>query len=66
MGKDSVFQTLYLESVDSTQSYLKNLLKSAEIHLPLAVCAKIQTDGIGSRDNNWSGLEGNLFVSFAV
>ena len=25
-----------------------------------------QTNGIGSRDNSWSGLEGNLFLSFAL
>lgn len=61
-----MFQILYLESVDSTQSYLKSLVKSGNIQLPFAVCANIQTDGIGSRDNSWTGIEGNLFVSFAV
>jgi len=25
-----------------------------------------QTNGIGSRDNSWHGMDGNLFVSFAV
>jgi len=61
-----VFQTLYLKSVHSTQSYLKNLVKSGEVKLPYAVLADIQTDGIGSRDNTWTGLEGNFFLSFGV
>ncbi|MDD2789389.1 MAG: biotin--[acetyl-CoA-carboxylase] ligase [Sulfurimonas sp.] len=56
----------YLESVDSTQIYLKKLLHDKTLQPPLAVCAKIQTQGVGSRDNTWIGLEGNLFVSFAL
>ncbi len=32
----------------------------------MAVCAKRQTGGVGSRGNEWIGLEGNLFLSFAV
>jgi len=61
-----VFQTLYLNSVGSTQTHLKNLLKSSNLELPFAVVANIQTDGVGSRDNSWTGLEGNLFLSFAI
>ncbi len=26
----------------------------------------MQTEGVGSRDNSWTGLEGNLFLSFAI
>ncbi len=59
-------QTLYLKSVDSTQKYLKELVAKKKIELPYAVCSDIQTDGIGSRDNSWTGLEGNLFLSFAI
>jgi BirA family biotin operon repressor/biotin-[acetyl-CoA-carboxylase] ligase len=59
-------QILYLDSVDSTQKYLKNLLQDNNPSLPLAVVAKRQTDGIGSRDNSWDGVEGNLFLSFAI
>ena len=61
-----MFQTLYLNSVGSTQTHLKNLLKSSNLELPFAVVANIQTDGVGSRDNSWTGLEGNLFLSFAI
>lgn len=59
-------QTLYLDSVDSTQKYLKELIKQNKIKLPYAVIAKTQTNGIGSRDNSWYGLDDNLFLSFAL
>ncbi len=59
-------QILYLESVDSTQKYLKELIKENKISLPCAVVANSQTDGIGSRGNSWSGVKNNLFLSFAI
>lgn len=57
-------QILSLRSVDSTQKYLKELLISKSVEPPYAVVSEIQTQGIGSRDNRWESLEGNLFVSF--
>ena len=60
-------QILYLKEVDSTQKYIKNLLKTnSKNKLPIAVSAELQTDGIGSRDNSWIGIRGNLFLSFAI
>ena len=59
-------QTLYLKEIGSTQKYLKELIKTKEIKLPYAVVADAQTDGIGSRENSWNSLEGNLFLSFAI
>ncbi len=56
----------YLESVDSTQNYLKELVREDSLKLPHAIVAEMQTDGIGSRGNAWSGIRGNLFVSFAM
>lgn len=56
----------YLESVGSTQNYLKDLVRAGEIQLPHAVIAESQTDGIGSRGNSWEGMSGNLFLSFAI
>jgi len=64
MVKGWVLRTFYLKSVDSTQKYIKQILKKET--LPFAVVSDIQTDGIGSRDNSWQGLEGNLFFSFAL
>jgi BirA family biotin operon repressor/biotin-[acetyl-CoA-carboxylase] ligase len=66
MEKDYKMKILYLESIDSTQIYLKKLLSDKSIKPPLAVCARIQTGGIGSRENEWIGLDGNLFLSFAL
>lgn len=58
--------TTYLDSVDSTQSYLKNLIKTKEIKAPHAIVSKKQTAGVGSRANSWIGEDGNLFLSFAI
>ncbi|EDZ61502.1 biotin-[acetyl-CoA-carboxylase] ligase [Sulfurimonas gotlandica GD1] len=59
-------QTLYLKEIGSTQNYLKDLIKAKKINLPFAVVADAQTNGIGSRENIWNSLEGNLFLSFAI
>jgi len=56
----------FLESIDSTQVYLKKLLVEKRVVSPYSVVAKIQTAGQGSRDNSWIGLEGNLFLSFSL
>ena len=58
-------QILSLDSVDSTQKHLKELIKEDRVSLPYAVVAKSQTDGVGSRENSWTGMDGNLFLSFA-
>jgi len=59
-------QILSLKSVDSTQKYLKQLVQQKKVQSPFAVTTKIQTDGVGSRNNSWIGLEGNLFLSFTI
>lgn len=61
-----MLKILYLDEVESTQVYLKNLLKSSQQEVPIAVSAEMQTNGVGSRNNSWNGLKGNLFLSFAV
>ena len=57
-------EILYLKEVDSTHTYLKNHIKTNGYTTPLLVYTQNQTNGIGSRDNNWKGKEGNLFFSF--
>lgn len=59
-------QILYLESVDSTQKYLKELIQKGKISSPYAVVADSQTAGVGSRGNLWNGVKDNLFLSFAT
>ncbi|MEA2072897.1 MAG: biotin--[acetyl-CoA-carboxylase] ligase [Campylobacterota bacterium] len=58
-------QILFLDRIDSTQLHLKELLQSKKVLSPYAVVADIQTAGIGSRDNSWTGLSENLFLSFS-
>ena len=57
---------LSFDTLASTQNYLLEQLRDKSHPLPLAVWAKRQTAGIGSRDNRWEDGEGNLFFSFAL
>jgi BirA family biotin operon repressor/biotin-[acetyl-CoA-carboxylase] ligase len=66
MGKGYSLQILYLDTIDSTQKYLKDKIKSQELSAPIAVSAEFQTNGTGSRGNCWISQRGNLFFSFAV
>jgi len=50
----------------STQKYLLEKIRHTELSAPVAVIATEQYQGIGSRENSWSGGEGNFFASFAV
>ena len=56
----------FADSVPSTQKVLVEGLRNGEIRPPFALVAKEQTQGVGSRNNTWSGLEGNLFFSFCM
>ena len=56
----------FADSVPSTQKVLVEGLRNGEIQPPFALVAKEQTQGVGSRNNTWSGLEGNLFFSFCM
>lgn len=55
-----------LISVDSTHTYLKELIKKDGYSYPTCITANLQTKGIGSRGNSWTGKEGNLFFSFVL
>ncbi len=59
-------EIINLEEVDSTHTYLKELIKKNTFITPLCVTANYQTNGIGSRGNSWQGREGNLFFSFVL
>ena len=50
----------------STQTYLIEALKEGHLKAPVAVICAEQSSGVGSRDNVWSGGEGNFFASFAI
>ncbi len=54
------------DELKSTQIYLLENLQNKRYVAPIAVWTKKQTQGIGSRENQWEGGEGNLFFSFAI
>ena len=56
----------YFETLSSTQTYLVGQIQKETLQPPIAVLAFEQKDGVGSRDNSWSGGEGNFFASIAV
>lgn len=59
-------EIIFLESVDSTHTYLKQYISKNGYNEPLAIVTQNQTNGIGSRDNKWEGKDGNLFFSFVI
>ncbi len=59
-------EIVYLDKIDSTHIYLKNLIKKNEYLSPICICADLQTNGVGSRGNSWQGKRGNLFFSFVL
>ena len=58
-------EIVYFDSLPSTQTYLIEKLESNLLQIPVAVITKIQDSGVGSRENHWSGGEGNFFASIA-
>jgi BirA family biotin operon repressor/biotin-[acetyl-CoA-carboxylase] ligase len=59
-------EILSFDTLPSTQQYLLEALKNKKVQAPVAVIASRQNSGVGSRDNSWSGGEGNFFASIAV
>jgi BirA family biotin operon repressor/biotin-[acetyl-CoA-carboxylase] ligase len=59
-------EILSFDALASTQTYLLEQLEKKTLHAPIAVIATQQHSGVGSRDNSWSGGEGNFFASIAV
>ena len=57
-------QLIYLKNIDSTQLYLKKLVKKNPDEY--FIYTLNQTNGIGSKQNSWIGKEGNLFFSFSI
>ncbi|WP_044417808.1 biotin--[acetyl-CoA-carboxylase] ligase [Halarcobacter anaerophilus] len=57
---------IFLEEVNSTHTYLRDLIKNEGYSYPVCITSKVQTEGVGSRGNSWIGKEGNLFFSFVI
>ncbi len=56
----------YHDSLPSTHHYLEEQLREKTLFPPIAIVAREQYAGVGSRGNNWEGLDGNLFLSFSL
>ena len=54
------------DRLPSTQKYLIEQIQKDVLQAPVAIIALEQNSGVGSRDNEWSGGEGNFFASVAV
>ncbi len=63
--KNEKLSIIYFEEIDSTQKYLVEKIKNAQLNPPVCVWTELQTNGIGSRNNKWIGKKGNLFFSFS-
>jgi len=59
-------EIIFLDRVDSTHIYLKELIQRNGYINPLAVVTQNQLQGVGSRGEAWIGKNGNLFFSFVV
>jgi len=59
-------EILYFDSLASTQNYLLEKIEKRSLQAPIAVITKDQNSGVGSRNNEWSGGEGNFFASIAI
>ncbi len=59
-------EILYFDTLPSTQKHLLEKLQNKTLQAPVAILVKEQSAGQGSRNNEWSGGEGNFFASFAI
>ena len=57
-------EIFYFKELASTQIHLMENI--GEYRVPTLIYTRNQTDGIGSRNNEWQGVEGNLFFSFVL
>ena len=59
-------EIVYLKNIDSTHKFLLNKLSENELQSPIAVISEEQTAGVGTKEREWIGYRGNLFLSFAI
>ncbi|HEX5670197.1 MAG TPA: biotin--[acetyl-CoA-carboxylase] ligase [Sulfuricurvum sp.] len=59
-------EILWFDQLASTQAYMIEGLKAKALNPPVCVGVNLQTQGKGSRGNEWIGEKGNLFISVAI
>ncbi|MDP3265313.1 MAG: biotin--[acetyl-CoA-carboxylase] ligase [Sulfuricurvum sp.] len=66
MESDLGVEIHWFDELESTQAYLIEALKAEILKAPVCVGVSLQTQGKGSRGNEWIGERGNLFISLAI
>lgn len=66
MAKGLGLEIYSFEELSSTQLWLCEQIRTQNLFPPLAVVAKRQKDGIGSRGNQWEETKEALTFSFAL
>lgn len=56
----------FVKICESTQKELVDAVRAGAVAPPFALVAGAQTDGVGSRGNEWNSERGNLYFSFCV
>lgn len=56
---------LNFDTIDSTQTYLKEQLKIGNLASPICISSEEQSAGHGRRGTPWLSARGNIFISFA-
>lgn len=59
-------QMYHFDTLPSTQQYALDSIKNQTLYSPFCIHAREQTQGIGSRGNQWSSVESGLMFSFAL
>ncbi len=56
----------YFDRLDSTHLFCERKIREGSLRPPIAVVAHRQEAGVGTGENRWESLEGNLFLSFVL
>ncbi len=59
-------EIICFEELESTHLFMCEKIKTGEIDKNLAIYALRQTNGVGSRDNEWQSKDGNLHLNFCI
>lgn len=59
-------QIIFFDSLPSTQEFLIEQIKCGAVNREVCIVAETQSKGIGSRGNEWEGVERGLYFSFAM
>lgn len=64
--RNSKMQIKFFPTLPSTQEFLIEQIKCGAMDSEVCIVAEAQSKGIGSRGNQWEGVERGLYLSFAM